>query len=232
MVNRAQLIDDSFNLARAKHIPYKIPFDFLNYLTHETDYLPWAAADRALSFLHPVLMGSEYYDYFRSMIRYGSNLFYERFGVEPQEGEPPLDILARNLAIKWACTMKHPKCISDTTFLMDRVAIDGASIGPDLKSTIYCNGMRGASANTFETMWGVALKPEKADSKNLILNSLGCSHNSTLLKLYLQSSTDENKYDDSDRVQVILAVYSNGGGLGLQLTLDFLVNTDVDILLK
>jgi aminopeptidase N len=43
LLNRAQLVDDSLNLARAGRIGYKIPFGILEYLSKESDYIPWAA---------------------------------------------------------------------------------------------------------------------------------------------------------------------------------------------
>lgn len=43
VLNRAQLVDDSLNLARAGKINYEIPFGILKYLESETDYVPWAS---------------------------------------------------------------------------------------------------------------------------------------------------------------------------------------------
>lgn len=43
LLNRAQLIDDSLNLARAGKIPYRISLEILEHLSKETDYIPWAA---------------------------------------------------------------------------------------------------------------------------------------------------------------------------------------------
>lgn len=43
LLNRAQLVDDSLNLARAGKISYDIPFGILEYLTKEADYIPWAS---------------------------------------------------------------------------------------------------------------------------------------------------------------------------------------------
>jgi aminopeptidase N len=42
-LNRAQLVDDSLNLARGGQLQYKIAFDILQYLEMESDYPPWAA---------------------------------------------------------------------------------------------------------------------------------------------------------------------------------------------
>lgn len=43
LLSRAQLIDDSLNLARAGKISYRIPFEILEHLAKETDYIPWAS---------------------------------------------------------------------------------------------------------------------------------------------------------------------------------------------
>ena len=43
LLNRAQLVDDSLNLARAGKINYEVPFAILGYLTKEIDYIPWAS---------------------------------------------------------------------------------------------------------------------------------------------------------------------------------------------
>lgn len=42
-LNRAQLVDDSLNLARGDHNSYNVAFDILLYLESESDYPPWAA---------------------------------------------------------------------------------------------------------------------------------------------------------------------------------------------
>lgn len=64
VINRAQLVDDSLNLARADRLSYEIAFDLISYLSSETDYLPWQAALPSFSFLQTSLSGSALYDRF------------------------------------------------------------------------------------------------------------------------------------------------------------------------
>lgn len=54
-VNRAALLDDAFNLARAGYIDYSIPFALSKYLKKETDYEPWLAAVNNFMFLNRIL---------------------------------------------------------------------------------------------------------------------------------------------------------------------------------
>ena len=50
-VNRAQLLDDSLNLARAGVLPYGTALDLAEYLEKEVDYIPWFSALTAFTFL-------------------------------------------------------------------------------------------------------------------------------------------------------------------------------------
>lgn len=60
--NRAQLIDDSLNIARANKLNYNIALNITHYLISERDYIPWRAAITALSYLDTILYSSPVYD--------------------------------------------------------------------------------------------------------------------------------------------------------------------------
>lgn len=53
--NRAQLLDDYFNLARAGMTPYSNALDLSSYLVHERDSVPWTAASESLSYIDTML---------------------------------------------------------------------------------------------------------------------------------------------------------------------------------
>lgn len=62
LLNRAQLIDDAFNLARSGHLSYDVPFGISTYLVQETDYIPWYSYLTAFDFLNKILAKSDEYD--------------------------------------------------------------------------------------------------------------------------------------------------------------------------
>ena len=223
VVNRAQLIDDSFNLARTQRLSYSVAFDILLYLARETDYIPWASTDRALSFLHSYLVGSPEYPRFRKMMRDNANAIYNRLGTEARGASDLfLDIYGRNLAINWACSMGHEKCLQDTSALMDLVARNIRKIEPDLETVVYCNGIRRATEVTFNALLTTALLPANATMKTIIMSSLGCSEDSNILSNYLMTSiSTARNYEAADRARVITSVYTNGGLNGIDMVLDF-----------
>ena len=55
--NRAQLLDDALNVARANQLPYAKALDMTKYLKFERDYAPWTAAVNNLDFIDIMLYG-------------------------------------------------------------------------------------------------------------------------------------------------------------------------------
>ena len=51
LINRAQLLDDSLNIARINALPYAVPLRLTQYLTVERDYIPWTSGLNGLSYL-------------------------------------------------------------------------------------------------------------------------------------------------------------------------------------
>ena len=60
--NRAQLVDDALNLARAGLLNYSLALDMTRYLEHETEYIPWKAALSALHYIDSMFATSGHYD--------------------------------------------------------------------------------------------------------------------------------------------------------------------------
>jgi aminopeptidase N len=66
VLNRVQLIDDSFNLARAGMLNYTIPLNLSTYLTKEDDQIPWYTAIECLSYVvERMRRSAQGYDYIK-----------------------------------------------------------------------------------------------------------------------------------------------------------------------
>lgn len=65
MINRAQLIDDSLNIARVNGIPYATALSLIGYLTEEVEYLPWKSAFNALEYVDLMLSRAVGYHHFK-----------------------------------------------------------------------------------------------------------------------------------------------------------------------
>lgn len=77
VINRAALLDDAFNLARAGYVDYSISFDLARYLTRETEYEPWVAAVNNFNFLNRILACSPQVQQLFQVSDYFSNMSKE-----------------------------------------------------------------------------------------------------------------------------------------------------------
>lgn len=77
VLNRAQIVDDVFNLARADEINYNQAFRIISYLHAETDYFPWYSAIKGFDYL--ITVYGENTDTGRKIIEFQSYLLQNVF---------------------------------------------------------------------------------------------------------------------------------------------------------
>lgn len=87
----------------------------------------------------------------------------------------------------------------------------------DLKKVIICSGVRSADKNTWNKL---LLKYKENNNDNDILNGLGCTSDTEVLKMYLDIAIN-NSLPVTDRDTIFKAVYT-GSDVGVDVTLDFL----------
>jgi aminopeptidase N len=68
IINRAQLLDDALNLARAGLLDYATALDVTRYLANELEYIPWKAALNALGYIDSMFVKTGNYDKFKVCI--------------------------------------------------------------------------------------------------------------------------------------------------------------------
>jgi hypothetical protein len=63
------LVDDSLNFAADGYLDYQTAFGVLQYLSRETDYIPWKAAANNLEKLNYILAGRPPYNDFKKFVK-------------------------------------------------------------------------------------------------------------------------------------------------------------------
>ena len=65
IINRAQVIDDALDLARAGLLSYEIALDVNSYLANEVEYVPWKSALNNLGYIKNLLSRTSAYGAFK-----------------------------------------------------------------------------------------------------------------------------------------------------------------------
>lgn len=222
VVNRAQLIDDSLSMARAGRVKYSVPLGIMNYLSKEVDYIPWVAANRGFSVMNRMLTSTTSYDNYQKFVRGSTAAIYNKLGANLIPNEPKLDVYARQLAIDLACQAGLASCLSQTNDkLHQMMTTPGMKIVPDVRSQIYCNGMRLATSELFFFMFNRIQTTSDASERQLLLTSLGCTGDKTLLQMHLNSGISAGDLTTNERARVLTSAVANGQ-VGLEVTMTFL----------
>lgn len=222
LLNRGQLIDDSFHISRSGRITPDIPLAIMNYLERETDHIPWDSADRALFLYNRWLLGTSVYDDFQDYVLKNVVAMYNKLGVNVIDNEPRLDRYARQIAINLACQHGLSKCIADTAQQLENVLNSQQTLHPDVAAQIYCNGIRRSSSTLVEAMQNILLSATRQIERNRIIAGLGCIENSEILYQHLfMAIRNGTLLSGAERVNILSAPLNNGID-SLSVLIDFI----------
>ncbi|XP_035785973.1 aminopeptidase N-like [Anopheles albimanus] len=222
-LNRAQLIDDAYWLARSGRLDLRIALRLMAYLQHEREYSPWASADVALSYFNSRLRGTEAYEHFSTFVQ---SLVVPLYSLLNIEAVDPQDSLLHKYLVQtissWACRLDHPDCLARTKALLATEASGGAKVHPDLATVTYCYGMRTAGEQEYQYVYRKMMNSKNLAERTMLIDALGCSWNKEYLKALIMTAigNSEINYRDDERRRVVQAVYS-GSRAGVDTLIEF-----------
>ncbi|KAJ8681952.1 hypothetical protein QAD02_017744 [Eretmocerus hayati] len=227
-INRAQLLDDALNLARAGKLDYSIALDVVSYLERETEYLPWKAAFTAINFLDGALVKYPNYDKFREYALYLLENVYQKVGFRDSSSENQLETFLRLDVLSLACSLGHEDCVTKAKRQFDSWRNSGDPdkinpISPNLKSVVYCTAVKVGGEAEWQFMWQRYLKSNVGSEKDLLMSALGCSREVWLLSRYLDWAVTENSGIRKQDVARVFGSVSNNI-VGQRLTFDYCSN--------
>ncbi|XP_072939565.1 aminopeptidase N-like [Epargyreus clarus] len=224
LLNRAQIIDDAFNLARNGRLNYNFAFDISRYLRQEQDYIPWGSADAAYTYLDVVLSGTPAYQLFQTYVLHLTAPLYERLGFDAQPNEEHVTAYHRNIILNLNCRLGNANCVNRAQALLERFRDDTTQrLNPDIQTTVFCSGLRGGSRENFDFLWQQYLATTDSSQQAILLNALGCTSNTELRNFYLnQVVNDTSAVREQDRHTIVVSVI-NSSPAGMEAALDFVI---------
>ncbi|XP_058118577.1 uncharacterized protein LOC131284057 [Anopheles ziemanni] len=193
VLNRAQLVDDLFNLARGDVVPYDTALEILEYLKHETEYAPWLAAVNGLTTLSRRIH-EEDEDLFAIHILDIFAKAYETVMFKaPSATERRVFTYMRQNVLQWACNYGHEACSKAAVAEFERFYQNpSVKVHPDLRQVVYCEGIRKGTKAHFEFLWNQYLSSNMATEQILILQGMGCASTYELISIMMDAISSEN----------------------------------------
>ncbi|XP_055796206.1 aminopeptidase N-like [Salvelinus fontinalis] len=217
IINRGQLIDDAFNLARAKHISVTLALRTTKYLWNDTEYIPWESALRNLDYFILMFDRSEVYGPMQAYLRKQVGGLYQHFenftmfSTVPEKHSAQYNQIN---AISVACSNDIPECQEMAKMLFDNWMTNKTSnrIHPNLKATIYCQAIAAGGEKEWEFAWGKFENATTATEKDKLRYALSCTRKIWLLNRYLEYTLNPDKIRKMDAVSTISYIARNVAG--------------------
>ncbi|XP_054628016.1 aminopeptidase Ey-like [Dunckerocampus dactyliophorus] len=228
VINRAQIIDDAFNLARAKMVSLTLALSTTKFLQKEVEYLPWQTASNNLDYFYLMFDRSDVYGPMQAYIKKQVAPLFEYFKeVTANWTKVPdkhTDQYNQVNAISLACSSGVKPCRELVTGWFSDWMRNGTNVyvnarHPNLRSTVYCGAVAAGGVEEWDFAWTRFKNATIASEANKLMWALACTREPWLLNRYLEYSLDAGKIRKQDATDVIASIAGNA--VGQPLAWDF-----------
>uniref|UniRef100_UPI0037E80433 aminopeptidase Ey-like n=1 Tax=Semicossyphus pulcher TaxID=241346 RepID=UPI0037E80433 len=214
-INRAQIIDDAFNLARAKIVKTTLALRTTKFLDKEVAYMPWRTARRSLDYFYLMFDRSDVYGpmqaYIKKQVTPLFNHFKELTANWTKIPEGHTDQYNQVNAISMACSTGVEGCTELTTgwFREWMENPENNKISPNLKYTVYCSAIAAGGVKEWDFAWSMFKKATIASEAEKLMSALACTKQPWLLNRYLDYCLDPKKIRKQDATSTIVSIAGN-----------------------
>ncbi|XP_053377176.1 aminopeptidase N-like isoform X1 [Mercenaria mercenaria] len=210
VLNRGQIINDAFGLAQAKMLSMNTALNTLEYLSSETEYVPWVAASSQLGYIHNMIAETELYGSFERFMQSTVMKQYERLGLDDTNASH-LESYVRARIASHACGYDIENCTNAAKQLLQQYmnTPDNNPIEPELKSTIYCTALREGGEKEWNFLFEKYMTATVQAEKSRILSSLSCTRKTWILNKFLELALDDSVVRKQDAYKVFINVGRN-----------------------
>ncbi|NXD18369.1 AMPN Aminopeptidase, partial [Nothocercus nigrocapillus] len=226
VINRAQIIDDAFNLARAKYLNVTVALNTTWFLDKETEYMPWQAALNNLDYLELMLDRSEVFGAMTKYIQRQVLPLFEHYRqVTNNWTTIPsglMDQYNEVNAISTACSYGISECqeLASSLLATWQSNVSSNPIPPNLRSAIYCSAVATGNEATWDFVWQRFREATVVSEADKLRSALACSTEPWILNRYLQYTIDPTKIRKQDATSTITSIARNV--VGQPLAWDFI----------
>uniref|UniRef100_A0A1A7ZZL2 Aminopeptidase n=1 Tax=Nothobranchius furzeri TaxID=105023 RepID=A0A1A7ZZL2_NOTFU len=221
VINRAQIIDDAFSLARAKLINTTLALRTTTYLSRERDYIPWESALRNLDNYVLIFDRTEVYGALQAYLKKQIKPLFEHFRtLTANWTRVPAghsDQYNQINALRIACGVGVEGCreLIKSWYRQWMENPDHNQIHPNLKSTVYCNAIAFGGVEEWDFAWRMFQTASLASEASRLRSAMACTKTPWLLNRYLEYTLDPTKIRKQDSISTIQYIARNVVGMPL-----------------
>ncbi|KAL5244502.1 hypothetical protein ACI65C_011912 [Semiaphis heraclei] len=187
VLNRAQLIDDAFNLARTNRVDYAMVLWMSEYLKNEDDPIPWYSVKNGFTFLmNRMRRCPNGYKKLKAYVGYLAGLIYAKtqdLVVNHNSIDHTINT-GWNAFSNWACKLDNRQCLKSALSYF-RKWRQGENIPADIRDAAFCVGVKYGDSEMWNVVLDVYVRSESASDRQSAQLALACSKDQIQLSKYL-----------------------------------------------
>jgi len=208
--DRAQLIDDAFELCKAGIISHDVPLSLISYLKKETELVPWTVAIRHLRSWLSIFSEGDGRVLVDHLVRDLIQTIYTRLGWEDKGSH--VDRLLRTTIIATAIKVGLPHAVNMSTSTFQAVREGQTEISSELQETVYCSGISTGDKSHWDWAYSKYNTTNIPSERGVVLKALACSRDVFVLQEYLDITLQKSKVRSQDVRTVITEIAANPSG--------------------
>uniref|UniRef100_A0A8C7N124 Aminopeptidase n=1 Tax=Oncorhynchus kisutch TaxID=8019 RepID=A0A8C7N124_ONCKI len=210
VINRAQVVDDAFNLASTI-----LALRTTLFLQREREYMPWQTADRNLGYFFLMFDRSDVYGPMQAYLNKQVTPLFNHFKTITADWtkipDKHTDQYNQVNAISIACSTGVAGCEELTTgWFKDWMKTpENNTIHPNLRQTVYCSAIAAGGVEEWDFAWRMYREASIASEADKLMYSLACTRVPWLLNRYLNYCLDPEKIRKQDATFTIVYIAGN-----------------------
>ncbi|XP_015607566.1 aminopeptidase N [Cephus cinctus] len=221
-INRAQIIDDTYNLALANRISFSIFLDISVYIRRDIDYISWYPMLTAENYLYQKLANTRSFSLFKRFCVERLEKSVLTLGYDQHNDDEHLIKLHRSNMLMYACFLDSEECRSNATaklvaYLEDPIA---NPISPDLRDWAFSSGLNNANA----PVWNMVLDLYAKTPSLAMLSHLGFSEDEEILTNYMKLATTDNSTILKEHASDAFASIYYGSANNINFAFNYLID--------
>ncbi|XP_033725116.1 aminopeptidase N-like isoform X1 [Pecten maximus] len=220
-VNRAQIINDAWNLAKSGDLPIETALSTVEYLDKEPEYIVWDSAIGELGYVKSMLERTELYGPFSKFMKHKVREPFTKITLN-NTGATHLESYLRATLASQACGYGIDQCVLESKQLFASWLQNPNAPNPidaSLRGTVYCTAIAHGGVEEWDFAYRMFKASNVAGEQGRLMAALACSKETWILSRYLVYSITPDKIRKQDATSVI--VYISNNPIGRALAWDF-----------
>ncbi len=220
--DRLTLLEDTYALARARHIPARNYLELAQAYTGDEDYSIWAAMVSQLAAIESLSRGESYLERYQEFARGLTQTVANSVGWNQPANEQHLRTLLRTVVLSAAGGFGDEDVLAEANERFTRFLEEESSLRPDLRAVVYNLAAEQGDDEMFETMRRLEQEFDLQEERVRMQMALTQFRQPELLRRALEMALNQEQIRVQDAPRILMGV---GGNIrGLDLTWEFMKN--------